>query len=65
MPLMRCTREGKKGWKWGAEGFCFTSEDAEQKARDQGLAVMRSMARKAGQDPEEYMRTRSSELEKE
>ncbi len=39
MPVMSCTREGKPGYKWGKEGFCFTGSNAEEKAAEVGRAI--------------------------
>lgn len=49
MPLMRCTGEGKPGWKYGESGKCYTYEPgnkasalrAKKKAIRQGLAITR------------------------
>lgn len=69
MPLQRCSLKGKPGWKFGAAGACFTGEGAEEKARQQGLAILRSMAMKAGHKDkksiEDYMSKHSRELGKE
>lgn len=39
MPVMNCTKDGKKGKKWGESGFCYTGPNAEQKAIEQGQAI--------------------------
>jgi hypothetical protein len=39
MPLKRCTKDGKSGWKWGDEGKCYTGPDAKKKAAKQGAAI--------------------------
>lgn len=39
MPLQRCQKDGKKGWKWGSNGKCYTGPDAKQKAEQQGRAI--------------------------
>ena len=48
MPVMRCTENGKPGYKWGKEGnACFTytggdassRERAKKKAEEQGRAI--------------------------
>jgi len=34
MPLLKCSVDGKQGWKWGESGTCFLSrEDALAQAR--------------------------------
>ena len=53
MPVTRCVRDGKPGWKWGRGGFCYTytarneksSARAKQKAHLQGAAIEGSRAR--------------------
>lgn len=39
MPVLRCTSDGKRGWKWGPNGHCYTGDGAKQKAINQGLAA--------------------------
>jgi len=47
MPLKQCQKDGKPGWKWGAEGACYTytpnNKESEAramaKAKRQGRAV--------------------------
>lgn len=39
MPVKRCQKDGKSGWKWGDEGKCYTGEDAKEKAATQGRAI--------------------------
>jgi len=39
MPLKECQIEGKRGWKWGEEGKCYTGPDAKRDAIKQGIAV--------------------------
>ena len=39
MPLKRCQRDGKDGWKYGDSGRCYTGPDAKEKARKQGVAI--------------------------
>jgi hypothetical protein len=62
MPVKRCSKNGQSGWKWGASGVCYTGPDGKEKARQQGLAVLRTRARKAGVDPDEYIKQHSDEL---
>lgn len=34
MPLIRCDKDGQRGWKWGEGGTCFlTREDAIEQGR--------------------------------
>ena len=39
MPLKKCMKDGKSGWKWGDSGKCYTGPDAKKKALAQGLAI--------------------------
>lgn len=47
MPVMRCTREGKPGYRYGQSGHCYTYKTgdeagrkrAKQKAIIQGTAI--------------------------
>ena len=39
MPVMRCTKEGKSGWKWGKSGHCYIGLGAKAKAAKQGRAI--------------------------
>lgn len=42
MPVQKCTRAGKRGWKYGESGFCYIGPSAKQKAHIQGAAIKRS-----------------------
>ena len=39
MPLQKCTKDGKSGWKYGDSGTCYTGNGAREKARKQGVAI--------------------------
>lgn len=39
MPVKKCQKDGKDGFKWGDEGFCYTGPDAYEKAAEQGRAI--------------------------
>lgn len=39
MPVKECQRNGKKGYKWGDQGYCYIGEDAYDKALAQGRAI--------------------------
>jgi hypothetical protein len=39
MPLKRCSVDGKKGWKYGDNGHCYTGPGAKKKAIKQGVAI--------------------------
>lgn len=42
MPVQRCTKNGKRGWKWGSSGTCYTGRGAKAKAARQGRAAYAS-----------------------
>ena len=42
MPVQRCSKSGKSGWKWGASGKCYSGPGAREKAERQGRAVRAS-----------------------
>lgn len=46
MPLQRCQVNGKKGWKWGSSGKCYTGPGARTKALEQGRAIEASKRRR-------------------
>ena len=46
MPLKRCRKNNKMGWKWGDSGFCYTGKDAKKKALRQGRAIEASKSRR-------------------
>lgn len=45
MPVQKCQKNNKPGWKWGENGKCYTysskagSSDAKAKAARQGRAI--------------------------
>jgi len=45
MPVMRCTRNGIKGYKFGKSGFCYLGPQAKSKAAKQGAAIKISQSR--------------------
>lgn len=46
MPVMRCLSKGKKGFKWGDSGKCFTGPQGKAKAEKQGRAIKASQTKK-------------------
>ena len=46
MPVKKCTSGGKKGYKFGNSGKCFTGPGAKAKASKQGQAINASKAKK-------------------
>lgn len=41
MPVMRCQKNGKPGFKWGKSGKCYIGKGAKARAARQGRAVKR------------------------
>ncbi len=39
MPVLRCQKNGKRGYKFGNNGKCFTGSGARAKAAAQGAAI--------------------------
>lgn len=39
MPIMKCNKDGKSGYKYGESGHCYTGPDAKKKAAKQGQAI--------------------------
>jgi hypothetical protein len=39
MPIMSCTVNGKKGYKWGPSGKCYTGPNARNRAAAQAAAA--------------------------
>ena len=48
MPIMKCSKKSRKGWKFGKKGFCYVSKNAKEKAKKQGRAIALSKARRKG-----------------
>jgi len=49
MPIMRCQKDGKSGYKWGESGVCFTGSNARARATAVARAVhARRGAEKSG-----------------
>jgi len=52
MPVMKCQRDGRPGWKWGESGHCYTyepgneqgSKRAHAQAEKQGRAIKATMS---------------------
>jgi len=55
MPVMRCQINGKKGWKYGASGKCYTGPDSKSKAAAQGRAIKASQSRGDAASPDAVM----------
>ena len=61
MPIMKCTLNGKPGYKYGKSGICYTGDDAKDKAIAQGRAILISQANKAGIDDKDDIEAYVSE----
>ena len=46
MPIMKCTKNGKSGYKWGRMGACFVGPEGKQKAEAQARAILSSQAKR-------------------
>jgi len=45
MPVQRCQKSNKPGFKWGPNGKCYTGRDAHSRAVRQGRAIEASKQR--------------------
>ncbi len=45
MPIKRCQKSGKSGWKFGDSGKCFTGPGGRNKALRQGRAIKSNSSR--------------------
>ena len=48
MPLMKCQRKNRSGYKFGKSGKCYIGKGAKEKAKKQGRAIALSKARRKG-----------------
>lgn len=46
MPIEKCQRDGKSGYRWGKAGVCYTGSDAKRRAEIQGKAIEASKERR-------------------
>ena len=61
MPVERCTRNGKPGYRYGKSGRCYTytagneasRKEAKRKAHLQGAAIGKAKAQ--GQEPPDFL----------
>jgi len=53
MPIKRCQRNGRPGFKWGDEGKCYTYEpgnkDSREAARQRALKQARAIRARGGE----------------
>ena len=45
MPVQKCSKNGKSGYKWGKGGKCYTGPNAKKKAAEQGQAIKASKSK--------------------
>lgn len=45
MPIKRCQKNSKKGYKWGSEGKCYVGPGAKEKALKQMRAIKASQSK--------------------
>ncbi|MBU0959379.1 MAG: hypothetical protein KKB31_05535 [Nanoarchaeota archaeon] len=48
MPIQKCRRKNKSGWRYGDSGKCYLGPNAKEKAKKQGRAISLSKARQKG-----------------
>jgi hypothetical protein len=46
MPLMRCQKNKKPGWKFGKNGTCYTGKFGKSRAARQGRAIKANQNRR-------------------
>lgn len=51
MPVIRCTQDGKAGWKVENANKCFTGPDARERAKRQLIAIKTNQSK--GQEDNE------------
>ena len=57
MPLLRCSKDGQRGWKWGEGGACFVGPNAREKALEQGRVVEARQSQTKSKDGEKVLVT--------
>lgn len=45
MPVKKCSKDGKSGYKYGDSGKCYTGRSAKSRAKRQGRAIEASKNR--------------------
>jgi len=46
MPIKRCQKNNRQGWKYGDSGKCYTGQNAKKKAKRQARAIKASQGRR-------------------
>jgi hypothetical protein len=54
MPIKQCVINGKKGWKWGDEGTCYTGPTGKQDAIKQAIAIISAKPKEVEKLAESY-----------
>jgi hypothetical protein len=58
MPVKSCQRDGKKGYKWGDEGKCYTytpgDEESRERAKDKAIEQGRAIQANNSEIKEDY-----------
>jgi hypothetical protein len=62
MPVQKCTKDGKSGWKYGGNGVCYTGPGAKKKAIKQGLAIEYNGGPKFESKSDAWMDAKASEI---
>ena len=57
MPVLRCQKDGKQGFKWGSAGVCFTSGKDGKSPRERALSVGRAIAAERARRMGKHQRT--------
>jgi hypothetical protein len=54
MPIKQCVINGKKGWKYGDMGTCYTGPNGKQEAIKQGIAIISANPKEVAKLAETY-----------
>ena len=54
MPIKQCIINGKKGWKWGDMGTCYTGPNGKQDAIKQGISIITAKPKEVSKLQESY-----------
>lgn len=55
MPVQACTVNGKRGFKYGAQGKCYPGRAGHSRAVAQGIAIEMSQRRTHSKNQETYL----------
>lgn len=62
---MKCSKDGKSGWKYGDSGHCYTGPGAKKKAIKQGVAIDGPNFESGGEATAEEINEAKAEFRKE